>query len=371
MKILKLPKMKKKDYSKYFSDNYEEAREKFITQTKDKGMTQFSEKIVDGLTCDIAITETKNKNKLLILVSGTHGVEGYIGSAFQLMFLDRYFDKLNEKVSICFIHALNPYGFKYNRRVNENNVDINRNFCEDFNNMKINPKIFEIIKKNEEIFAANGPRKKRLYENYKLYTTMLKSVIKNGVVETIEAGVIGQNLYPKGINYSGVKEEKSNIVFAKIIKKITKEYDEAILLDLHTGIGRKYEMSGSTYHPKDSEEFKKCNKIVHTLSSHTGIHIYNIYSLGKSFLRLTNAKRNYEVLIEFGTISDISSILSSNYLTHLLVVENQIVFYGPKEKLEHIRKKMKKAYYPQETLYKMFMSRQVNKIGRRLLKIYN
>jgi hypothetical protein len=145
------------------------------------------------------------------------------------------------------------------------------------------------------MFEARTPRKNKLYENYKLYTTLLKSAIKNGVVETIEAGVIGQNLYPTGINYSGVSPEKSNILFRNIISKITEGYNDAILLDLHTGIGRKYEMSGSTYHPTNSEEYKICKKIVHTLASHTGIHIYNIYSLGKSFLKFTKAKKNYEV----------------------------------------------------------------------------
>jgi len=371
MKILKLPKIKKKDYSKYFSNDYFEARRKFRAQTKEKELQLSSETIFDGLTCDIALSQTKKKDKLLIFISGTHGVEGYIGSAFQLMFLDRYYDKLKGKTSILFIHALNPYGFLNNRRVNENNVDINRNYCDDFNNMKINPKIFEIIKKNEKIFVAGTPRKNRLYENYKLYTTMLKSIIKNGIVQTIEAGVIGQNLYPKGVNYSGTAPEKSNLVFTNLISKITEGYNKTILIDLHTGIGRKYEMTGSTYHPKDSEEFILCNKIVHTLASHTGIHIYNTYSLGKGFLRSSKSKKNYEVLIEFGTISDISSTLSANYLTHLLVVENQVTFFGPLEKLERVRKKMRKAYYPQDILYKMFISRQVNKIGKRLLKIYN
>ena len=90
-----------------------------------------------------------------------------------------------------------------------------------------------------------------------------------------------------------------------------------------------------------------------------------------SVIQISKAKKNYEVLVEFGTISDISSALSANYLTHLLVVENQITFFGPKEKLDKVRIKIKKAYYPQEILYKMFISRQVNKIGKRLLKIYN
>jgi hypothetical protein len=30
--------------------------------------------------------------------------------------------------TIVFVHALNPFGFKHHRRVNEDNVDLNRNF---------------------------------------------------------------------------------------------------------------------------------------------------------------------------------------------------------------------------------------------------
>jgi len=370
MHLPKIPNLKEFNHNKYCSDNYYQARDKFKEATKSNGMNTFSETIIDDLTIDFAISETPKKDKLLIIVSGVHGVEGYVGSMFQVYFLENIFPKLKDKISVCLIHSLNPYGFKNNRRVNQNNVDLNRNFSENFNDI-LSPKIMEIIKNNESIFDANGPRRNKLKENYKLYTTMFKSVIRNGIVETIEAGVVGQSLYPTGINYSGKGPEKENIIFRNYISKITEGYNQATLLDLHTGLGRKFEMSGSTYHPQNSEEYKFCKKIVKTLASHTGVHIYNLYSLAKGFLKETKAKNNYEILIEFGTISPLASAISASYLAHLLVVENQITFKGPKEKLEHIRKKMKKAYYPQSALYNLFICKEAEKVGNRLLKIYN
>ena len=65
---------------------------------------------------------------------GTHGPESYVGSAVQLSILDTFVhlnvtDKDRESIpNIVFVHALNPYGFATNRRVNEDNIDINRNF---------------------------------------------------------------------------------------------------------------------------------------------------------------------------------------------------------------------------------------------------
>lgn len=82
-----------------------------------------------NLTIDIAIF--KGDPKYLILhISGTHGVEGFIGSEIQSELLD-YFSigsrRERNNPTMIFVHGLNPYGMKHNRRVNENNVDLNRN----------------------------------------------------------------------------------------------------------------------------------------------------------------------------------------------------------------------------------------------------
>ena len=67
--------------------------------------------------------------KVLISISGTHGVEGYCGSGIQVGSIKTGWHKQADKdVAIVMIHGLNPYGMSHLRRVNEDGVDINRNF---------------------------------------------------------------------------------------------------------------------------------------------------------------------------------------------------------------------------------------------------
>ena len=95
----------------------------------------------------------RRRNVNVIHSSGTHGVEGYLGSAVQVRFLhelllrsgtdDAVDDRRSPSASspysssTCFtrgnvrkvllIHSVNPYGMRHHRRTNENNVDLNRN----------------------------------------------------------------------------------------------------------------------------------------------------------------------------------------------------------------------------------------------------
>ena len=66
---------------------------------------------------------------LAVIISGTRGVEGFCGSGCQVGFLvERVYEGLPKSVGVVLVHALNPYGFAWLRRVNEENVDLNRNF---------------------------------------------------------------------------------------------------------------------------------------------------------------------------------------------------------------------------------------------------
>jgi hypothetical protein len=49
-------------------------------------------------------------------------------------------------VTLVFIHAVNPYGFHHDRRVNEDNIDINRNF--------LTPEEFEMAWSRDPNFAG-------------------------------------------------------------------------------------------------------------------------------------------------------------------------------------------------------------------------
>jgi hypothetical protein len=49
--------------------------------------------------------------------------------------------------TIVFVHALNPYGFRTHRRVNEDNIDINRNF--------LTEEQFEFVKARDPNYARH------------------------------------------------------------------------------------------------------------------------------------------------------------------------------------------------------------------------
>ncbi len=76
-------------------------------------------------------TARADAERLLIVSSGCHGVEGYCGSGVQVSALHdaEWRDKARAAgVAVLYVHALNPYGFSHGRRVTQENVDLNRNF---------------------------------------------------------------------------------------------------------------------------------------------------------------------------------------------------------------------------------------------------
>src|SRR5690606_23379879 len=80
---------------------------------------------------DIARIGPADAERVLLLVSGTHGVEGYCGSGCQLALLDLgVFDRLPEGTAVVLVHAINPYGFAWRQRLTEGHVDLNRNFVD-------------------------------------------------------------------------------------------------------------------------------------------------------------------------------------------------------------------------------------------------
>ena len=96
-----------------FSDTYEQARERFRKATA--GVEHGAIEVVDGLTIDWAFTGDRDATRVLVLSSGLHGVEGFGGSAMQLQMLAE-----GTGVATLWVHALNPWGMKHLRRVNEN-----------------------------------------------------------------------------------------------------------------------------------------------------------------------------------------------------------------------------------------------------------
>lgn len=122
----------------FFSDDYAAARSAFLSAATaaDAELTSHVLPVIgrpgreprgESLVTDVAWLGPRSAESVLMLVSGTHGIEGYAGSACQVSLLATGLPR-DAKTATLLVHALNPYGFARGRRVNEDNVDLNRNF---------------------------------------------------------------------------------------------------------------------------------------------------------------------------------------------------------------------------------------------------
>ena len=128
-------------YSEYFLNSYEEIREHLserVAKLKKSGIdVEVSEYAIDkddDLYIDnIYLPSKEEKENLIILTTGVHGIEGYIGAVMIDVFFEDIYPGLDTSdTGILIVANINPYGMKYMRRYNENNVDLNRNFILDW-----------------------------------------------------------------------------------------------------------------------------------------------------------------------------------------------------------------------------------------------
>src|SRR5262245_65158354 len=116
----------------HFAASYADARAKFLAAGEARGLAVTSEVLpelrgVDGeeLAMDVARLGSADAEALFVLTSATHGIEGYCGSGAQVGLLhdDAFVSGARAAgIGVLLVHAVNPHGFSYVRRVNEDNV---------------------------------------------------------------------------------------------------------------------------------------------------------------------------------------------------------------------------------------------------------
>lgn len=180
---------------------------------------------------DVARIGSRNAPKVLLLISGTHGVEGYCGSGAQIGLLKSgSFDELPSDLSIVLIHALNPYGFSHDRRVNEDNIDLNRNFLEFGKAVRPQSdysKIHQALVPSDWDGPIRDSADKRL-EAFKE---------THGLSAYQAAVSSGQYDYPDGLFYGGRAPSWSNKMLQDVLAKHLPHVDNLAVIDFHTGLG--------------------------------------------------------------------------------------------------------------------------------------
>src|SRR5688572_13010439 len=94
----------------------------------------------EQLFTDVAWLGPRDARAALVTITGTHGVEGYCGTGCQVGWFEEGLHKdLPPGVALLAIHAINPHGYAWTRRVTEDNVDLNRNFIDHAKPLPANP----------------------------------------------------------------------------------------------------------------------------------------------------------------------------------------------------------------------------------------
>jgi uncharacterized protein YxeA len=106
------------DNLQYFQESYDDCRKSFLAEAyKTKGIyknvsisnLKIESKVDSDLTIDYCyIPAQKTFKRLFILTSAVHGVEGYVGSAVQQMFLNELLKKISlDNMGLLLIHGIN------------------------------------------------------------------------------------------------------------------------------------------------------------------------------------------------------------------------------------------------------------------------
>ena len=184
----------------------------------------------EELTIDLATLGPIDATHRVLVVSGTHGVEGYCGSALQTHWLTAHSGSRPDDVRVVMLHALNPFGFSWVRRVNEDNVDLNRNFIDFDGDLPHNGAYDRIA----ELLVPQ-----RWDEDAQAESTMslLAFVEEVGMEQMQEAVSSGQYADPVGLFYGGTKPSWSQRQLETIWADELWGATTAAVLDLHTGLG--------------------------------------------------------------------------------------------------------------------------------------
>ena len=329
------------DTKNLFSNTYEESREKFRERVKYvKSLwpeTKIeSHKVVEAedLSIDIIIASAKkNYDKLLIVTTGLHGIEGYTGAAMLNLLIDKYLNKLDyDSTGIVLVHAINPWGMKHMRRTNENNIDLNRNFIWQWSSLE--ETLNKDYQKIDFFLNPQQPYCNKLWNSVSFNFGLLKSLFKIGFDSFNNAPILGQYQFPAGIYYGGQGYENSTRYMIDLYRRSIGDYRRIIHLDIHTGYGPGNLMSivNSVFEKRSSAELKKA--FVYPLVQKTDTkEFYKIKGDMIDFLYMLIAtefkdKQFYSTTLEFGTYGD--SIISKLKSLQAIIEENRLYRYGVK-----------------------------------------
>jgi hypothetical protein len=217
------------------AQDYTEARGRFLDAANAAGarLERFDHPLTgpagEALATDVAYLGAPDAPTRLLIISGTHGVEGFAGSLCQTEWL-RAGASVPDDLAVVLVHAINPYGFAWIRRVNEDNVDLNRN-CIDFD---------AGLPENagyDQLADALVPPSWDEETQQSTAGVLLDFAGAHGFDGLQDAVSKGQYRHPTGVFYGGNRPVWSQRTLEQIGRSEMLAASRTGIIDLHTGLG--------------------------------------------------------------------------------------------------------------------------------------
>lgn len=220
----------------FFAQSYDEARAGFLAAAADAGLDVQSHAHPllglqgEPLAMDVARYGPADAPALLLVSSACHGVEGFCGSGVQRALLAEpsfHADAAAAGVAVLYVHALNPWGFSWWRRVTQENVDLNRNFHDFHGPLPANPGY-------DELAPWIVPRE---WPSPEADARLAAYAAEHGE-RALQAAISGgQYDHPEGLFYGGRAPTWSHQTLRHVLQDHARQCARLGWIDVHTGLG--------------------------------------------------------------------------------------------------------------------------------------
>jgi hypothetical protein len=215
-----------------FARDFVQSRDRFLAAAVRVGaaLTNISHPLKgsqgENLATDVARIGSTEADRLVVLITGVHGVEHYAGSACVCDWLQGGgAASLPADMALLVIHAINPWGAAYYRRYTEDNIDLARNFL-DFSEAfpdspsyeKVHPRLMQI---------AEGEAAGVVYQLYE----------ELGERDAIDSLMSGQYQYPEGFSFGGHAPTWAHRTVKAILQDHSRSASKFCIVEFHSGLG--------------------------------------------------------------------------------------------------------------------------------------
>ncbi len=333
----------------YFSESYAAARTKFIAACRRAGVEpQRHVNPAPGpegleLSTEVAYFGAPDAERLLVLISGVHGVETLCGSGCQTGLLAEGRPRnLPNNTALLLVHAINCWGAAHLRRNNEDNVDLCRNFLDFSQPLPTRPSY-------EEIHAALSCAQRSGPERQAADEFLANFRKQRGMAAFIEALMGGQYQHADGFSYGGRAPVWSNRTITEILQHHAARARRVCVVEYHTGLGPYAYGTAVTMHAgADLERARRWygHWILAPNHKEPGApeEFYRVYGHStEGYLRVLPDAEVTSIVLEYGTYPpqrSLPAMLADHWLTQ----------HGdPRSDMgRHIRDELHALHYPQD-----------------------